>query len=209
MNGFSSSLVVGLGNPGDRYENTRHNAGFLVVDRLRDLLDGTAENAAWNGAVSRCRCGGQTVALLKPLTYMNRSGDAVSTALETLDLSPADLIVVVDCIDLPLGRLRLRPRGSSGGHRGVESIIQTLGTRDFARLRVGVGRPDRETVVDFVLSEWLPDERPLVRRVVDTACEAVQTALQEGTTEAMNRFNGVRLASTETDSEPKKEESTE
>jgi PTH1 family peptidyl-tRNA hydrolase len=184
------SLIVGLGNPGPKYEGTRHNAGFEVVDRLAgDLTRRQPETRIANGVLLSGCCGDRPVHLFKPLTFMNDSGTAVRAITTVLGLGPENMLVVYDCLDLPLGRLRLRGGGSSGGHRGVESIIRELETDKFPRLRVGIGRPESGTI-DHVLSPWTAAERPVAERVLETAAQAVQTALREGLEGAMNRYNG-------------------
>lgn len=190
------ALIVGLGNPGGDYEDTRHNAGFAVVDELIGRLCPAAEAAhAWNSRVSRVRHAGRRLVLMKPLTFMNVSGDAVAKAVRALDLLPEEIMIVCDCLDLPLGCLRLRQRGSSGGHRGLESVIQALGTNHFPRLRLGVGRPPGD-VIEYVLGAWLADELPIVRDVVERAAEAILFAVRRGVVSAMDRYNGMDSATT-------------
>ncbi len=188
----ASAMVVGLGNPGGEYRNTRHNVGFMVIEDMaaRAGLKWTRprNQARWaRGCVAD-----REVVLLEPLTFMNVSGKSVDWGLRHFGLKPAQMIVVHDDIDLPLGRLRLRPSGSSGGHRGVQSIIQVLGTQDFTRVRIGVGRPDDEDddVRDFVLSTFRPEESALMAKVLDRARSAVEAILARGAEAAMNEFNG-------------------
>jgi PTH1 family peptidyl-tRNA hydrolase len=187
-------MVIGLGNPGPEYAATRHNAGFQVVDLMVSRHPVLGSRVSADYEARRVRIGGRVLALVKPLTYMNRSGAAAVAVAREFSVLPTELLVVYDCLDLPLGRLRLRLRGSSGGHRGLESIIQSLGTAEIPRLRIGIGRSDREGVIDRVLSPWDSAELPLVACVLDTAVSAVCTALHSGVTEAMNRFNGLDLA---------------
>lgn len=187
-------LVVGLGNPGAEYARTRHNVGFMVVDRLaRDL--GIEVNRVWlRSLIGLGYLKEKRIILAKPLTYMNRSGEAVGQLLRWYGLTPQDLLVISDDLDLPIGQLRLRRSGSSGGHRGLQSIIEQLGSRDFARLRIGIGRPPQGVeVVNWVLSEFLPEEVPAVEKAVADASLAVQVALAEGMEAAMNRFNARRV----------------
>lgn len=183
-------LVVGLGNPGARYASTRHNVGFMVIDRLA---------RAWHAEVTKKQCGalagpatfaGEKVWLAKPQTYMNLSGEAVTCLLRFYRMAPADLLVVYDERDLPVGKVRLRERGSPGGHRGVASIIQMLGTNEFNRLRIGIGRPSELDAVDHVLSGFPPEEKPLIEEAISRSVEAVETVLREGMAAAMNRYNG-------------------
>ncbi len=180
-------LVVGLGNPGRRYRGTRHNVGFEVVERLarrwgaRFRADGLAE-------VAEARFAGAPVLLAKPLTYMNRSGDAVGEIASRWRLSPSDVVVVYDDMDLPVGSVRVRVRGSAGGHHGMASVIEALGTAEVARVRVGIGRPQSDAV-DHVLSRFEPEEEPRVEEAVERAADAVETLLLEGASAAMERFN--------------------
>ncbi len=186
-------LVVGLGNPGERYAGTRHNAGFLVVDRLLEKLrraEAKPEHK-YNCHIHTLRHAGRPLVLAKPLTFMNLSGEAVARLARGVEASPAEILVVADFLDLPLGRLRLRANGGAGGHRGVASVIAELGTDAFPRLWVGVGHPGArgEAVVDHVLSEWTPEERILASRALDAAAEAVLMAVRNGVAATMNRWN--------------------
>ena len=186
-------LVVGLGNPGDRYRRTRHNAGFMVVDVLAarsGVVRGTAESEAW---VAEARLAGEDVLLVKPLTFMNRSGVAVEALLTRLGGSPQDLVVVVDDIALELGTLRVRERGSHGGHNGLRSLVDVLGTEEFPRIRIGIrkGEPAGD-LADYVLSEFPPEDVLIVQEVVGMAGDAVESLMREGATAAMNRFNAPR-----------------
>jgi PTH1 family peptidyl-tRNA hydrolase len=187
------SVIVGLGNPGPDYGETRHNAGFLVLDSLLQQRWPRANcRRRQRAAVYAVQAQGRELLLVKPLTFMNLSGTAVAGILRTAARPAAALLVVCDCIDLPLGRIRLRRSGGSGGHRGLDSIIERLGTDDFARLRVGIGRPEQEAadVCEHVLSTWQPSELELVSRVIGVAAEAVQHVLAAGIEAAMNRYNG-------------------
>jgi peptidyl-tRNA hydrolase, PTH1 family len=182
-------LIVGLGNPGAEYRDTRHNVGYLVVDRLRAVCrTELEEQARWRGLHSAVRYRGGRLNLLKPTTFMNDSGYAVSSAARALDLSPAEILILCDCLDLPLGRIRLRRGGSSGGHRGVASIIEHLGGSDFPRLRVGIGRPPGHAV-EHVLATWSEQEASVLDEVVKTACEAILCVVSAGLDTAMNKYN--------------------
>jgi PTH1 family peptidyl-tRNA hydrolase len=194
-------VVVGLGNPGKQYEATRHNVGWMVLDRL-------AQRAGWAGR-SRSRDAAATVygryrdmdlMLVKPTTYMNLSGVAVRKVLARQRVPLSDLLVVVDDFALPLGRLRLRGEGSAGGHNGLRSIIAELSSQDFARLRVGIGEPSR-TAVDHVLSRFDSREKAALNEVLDAAADAIEDWAREGTDRAANKWNAWR-SSTATDSEP-------
>jgi len=142
----------------------------------------------YSGLFCSVRVAGRSLSFLKPLTYMNNSGDAVEKLVRSLELAADEVLVIHDCMDLPLGRIRLRQKGSSGGQRGVESIIEKLGTDQFPRLRVGIGRPDR-AVIDYVLSGWNTDELPLVQEVVGASVDALFLAVRRGVPVAMNAFN--------------------
>jgi PTH1 family peptidyl-tRNA hydrolase len=184
---------VGLGNPGARYLRTRHNAGFMAIDELaaRSRAAGRVVADAW---VAEAVFAGETVLLVKPLAYMNASGEPVARLLAAHAGTPADLVVVVDDVALPLGRLRVRERGSDGGHNGLRSLVETLGSEEFARVRIGVGldEPAAIDLVEYVLSEFLAEEVPRLREVLGLAADAVVCLLQEGAGAAMNRFNGIR-----------------
>jgi PTH1 family peptidyl-tRNA hydrolase len=183
-------LVAGLGNPGSRYLRTRHNIGFAVVERLAADGSGGFAVGACESQVALIRVSSVSVLLLKPQTFMNRSGVSVAGWLARLGLPPAKLVVVHDDLDLPLGRLRIVAAAGAGGHQGVRSIQTTLGTADFARLRVGIGRPvEGETAVDRVLAEFAPEESSPVADLVARAAEAVRSLILEGLAPAMNRYN--------------------
>jgi PTH1 family peptidyl-tRNA hydrolase len=186
--------VVGLGNPGPRYERTRHNAGFLAIDELaaRSRAAGRLLGDAW---VAETTLGGAPALLVKPQSFMNSSGEPVARLLSEHALSPAELAVIVDDVALPLGRLRVRPHGSDGGHNGLRSLQATLGTHEFARVRIGVGTlpPPAMDLADFVLAEFLPEEIAPLREVTLLAADAVMCLVAEGAEAAMNRFNGRRV----------------
>lgn len=183
-------MVVGLGNPGARYRATRHNVGFAVVDRL---TGGRYREGPW-GHWAQMRPGGSPILVLRPLTYMNLSGIAVRECVQRHNLSPTEVMVVHDHMDLPLGRLRVRPRGGSGGHRGVRSVAAELNSTEFARLRVGIGRPPEGTSAeDHVLSSFVPEEVAVLREVLEVAVKAIRTSVTCGLEEAMNLYNGCDL----------------
>ena len=182
-------LVVGLGNPGRRYANTRHNAGFLVLDRLA-AAEGIAFREKGEALLAEWGRGW----LMKPLTYMNLSGRAVAPFVRRKGIPLERLLVVHDDMDLPLGRIRLKHGGSSGGQKGVASIIEALGEDGFDRLRIGIGRPPAGVdPVDWVLSPFAPDERAVLERVLEAATEAVRVWEKEGLKSAQSRFNGIDL----------------
>jgi PTH1 family peptidyl-tRNA hydrolase len=184
-------LIVGLGNPGAEYTETRHNAGFMVIDRfLGKVGPRVVRETRYNSELARVAYGGRVFHTACPMTFMNRSGDAVRRISNVFELTPGEILVVYDCLDLPLGRLRIRQSGGSGGHKGVESIIHALGSSDFPRLRIGIGRAGEQQVVDHVLSAWTAEERPLIEDALDAAADAVLYSLRRGITATMNAFNG-------------------
>ena len=181
-------LVVGLGNPGRKYEGTRHNVGFDVLDLLAGRHRLEWESAPADALIAKWRSA--SVLLAKPLTFMNLSGHAIGDLLRFYKIDLPDLFVVVDDANLELGRLRARPSGSAGGHNGLKSIIEALGTEEFARLRVGVGRGDaRRDLADHVLAKFDPDERIEVAEAVGRAADAAELFVTEGIIAVMNRFN--------------------
>ena len=184
-------LIVGLGNPGRKYEKTRHNIGFMVVDRLADIIGLTAEEKKFNAFIGHGRINEEKVILVKPQTYMNLSGDAVQALLGWYKLDASRLLVIYDDLDLPCGRIRLRPGGGTGGHRGMESIIVSIGDDSFPRVRVGIGKPASEKVatVNFVLGQIGGEEGELLLEAVDLAAEAVICLVREGVDQAMNIYN--------------------
>lgn len=183
-------LVVGLGNPGREYENTRHNLGFRVVNRLAQRWDTSIGRLECSALVARS--GGTLLAA--PQTYMNRSGYAVRCLVEGRGLQTRNILVVYDDVNLPLGRLRLRPSGGPGGHRGMESIVQNLQTEDIPRLRLGIAAAETDIssddLVEFVLSTFVADEEETVQELIEKAADACESWLQEGNEATMNRFNG-------------------
>lgn len=186
-------LIVGLGNPGRGYARTRHNAGFLVVDRLaaRWRTDWTADRK-FRARLARAEPDGTRVVLCQPQTFVNASGEAVDGLLKFYKLSLRRLLVVVDDADLPLGEIRLRPRGSSGGHHGLDSIEQHVGSREYARQRIGIGRGERQVreITDHVLSPFRVAEQKVLEKVLQKAGEQIECWLSAGVSPAMNRFNG-------------------
>jgi PTH1 family peptidyl-tRNA hydrolase len=194
-------VICGLGNPGERYRLTRHNVGFRVVDLLADRWGLTGQGKVRDGAAQlevRLEEPPERMLLVKPLRYMNLSGGVLRAALRNAPVDTSqDLLVVTDDVDLPLGRLRLRREGSAGGHNGLRDIIAALGTSEFARLRVGIGRPGTSrATVDHVLSTFRTDEHELATEAIATAADAVERWLTEGIDVAMNEFNGLDLAVT-------------
>ena len=185
-------LIVGLGNPGREYRDTRHNVGFLVVDELarRHQLTLAMAPAQVPETFVAKRFGPEPWLVAKPLTFMNRSGDAVAALARYYDIAPADVLVVVDEVALPFGRLRARARGSAGGHNGLKSIIERLGTSEFARLRLGIGRGDpRRELADYVLSTFGPEERQGLEEFIARAADAAEMFAVEGIEKVMNAYN--------------------
>jgi peptidyl-tRNA hydrolase, PTH1 family len=192
-------VISGLGNPGDRYRLTRHNVGFRVVDLLADRWGLTGQGRVRDGAarleVELPEPIGR-VLLVKPMRFMNLSGSPIKASLRQTGADPAeDLLVVADDVDLPLGRIRLRREGSAGGHNGLRDIISALGTNEFGRLRVGIGRPGASrATVDHVLATFKPAERELANEAIATAADAAERWLSDGIEAAMNEYNGLDLA---------------
>jgi PTH1 family peptidyl-tRNA hydrolase len=192
-------VICGLGNPGERYRLTRHNVGFRVVDLLADRWALTGHGRIRDGA-ARLEADlpepiGR-VLLVKPMRYMNASGSPLKSALRQTDAEPAtDLLVIADDVDLPLGRIRLRREGSAGGHNGLRDIISALGSNEFSRLRVGIGRPgSSRATVDHVLATFSPAERELATEAIATAADAAERWLRDGIDATMNEYNGLDLA---------------
>lgn len=183
--------LFGLGNPGRQYLRTRHNLGFMLVDRLVDRLDARARSLATDAIHHEARIDGRILHLLRPLTWMNRSGQAVEAFLGASGLGPESILVAVDDVALDLGVLRLRARGSHGGHNGLRSVEDSLKSPDWARLRLGCGPAPEETdLADFVLGEFAPEEDAVVDELLDRAVQAVRSWVLSGTELTMSRFNG-------------------
>ena len=193
-------LIVGLGNPGSKYDGTRHNVGFDVVDECARRRGLTFESCPAEALMARERGPDARLILAKPMTFMNLSGEAVGTLSRYYRVDRADILVVADDANLPLGRLRARPEGSDGGHNGLRSVIDAFGTQEFPRLRVGVGRgeSDRE-LVDHVLSRFEADERGKIEELVTRAADAAGVFVEEDILTVMNRFNASDVGDQETD----------
>ena len=188
-------LIVGLGNPGAEYAKTRHNAGFLLVEKLAASWRVDWKNERkFNARIARARRSGCRVLLCQPQTFMNASGEAIGALVNFYQLPLKQLLVVVDDADLPLGQIRLRSSGSSGGHHGLESVEQHLGSREFARLRIGIGRQDgTREITDYVLSRFNPTETPLMKKVLDRAASQAECWLNDGIGKAMQLNGNVEL----------------
>ncbi|MBR7107702.1 MAG: aminoacyl-tRNA hydrolase [Lentisphaeria bacterium] len=200
-------LIVGLGNPGREYENTRHNAGFMTVEELLKVMpEGaftetrTAESRVFTG-----RFRGKNLMMQMPLTYMNSSGDAVGNLSRRLNIAPEEIMVISDDLDLPVGRIRLRRGGSDGGHNGLKSIIAGLGSANFMRLRIGIGRPEPGKTIDYVLTGFSGNELTQFQESIATAVEAVRCTLSAGLANAMNRYNAARVEPEAVKTETKQE----
>lgn len=201
--------VVGLGNPGRRYEGTRHNLGFMVVEAVARRPGARATGAAreqFESLVTETTLGDERILLVKPQTYMNLSGQAVQPLLAWYRISPADCLVVCDDLNLPVGRLRFRANGSSGGHHGLEDIERRLGTQDYPRLRIGLGLPAGWVVESFVLGKFSPEELKAIEPAVTSAAEGVEVWATRGVNAAANRFNAPPKPPKDPSKKEKKEE---
>lgn len=181
-------LIVGLGNPGKKYEHTRHNMGFDVIDIFSDLAKIDIDKEAFKGLVGRGKIFEEDVYLLKPQTYMNLSGESVREIVSYFKIPKEDIIVIYDDLDLEPGKIRLRLSGSSGGHRGIQNIIENLGSEEIKRIRIGIGKPTYDTI-DYVLGKPLKDEKVLIDEAINRAVEALKEILKNGFDSAMNKFN--------------------
>ncbi len=183
-------LVVGLGNPGMQYENTRHNMGYKAVDELSKLWRLPITHEKMHGYFASGRAAGQAVALLKPTTYMNDSGRSVAEAMRKLRVGMDELIVIYDDLDLPVGKLRVRLRGGPGTHNGMKSVIFDVGSEDFLRVRIGIGAvPQNTDIIDFVLGRPEAEEQDLLQTACKRAAEAVDAIVRLGAEQAMQRYN--------------------
>ena len=184
-------LLVCLGNPGDQYENTRHNAGFMVADELADRLNVPVQRLKFRALTNTVTLGGRKVLLMKPMTYMNLSGEAVHEAASFYKIPPERVLVVSDEVALPPGKIRVRKNGSAGGHNGLKNIIQHLGTDQFPRIKVGVGAPGQAgyDVVDWVIGRPLGEDQKVLMEALDRAGDAAEVLISQGPDRAMNRFN--------------------
>ena len=190
--GGAEWLLVGLGNPGTQYENTRHNVGFLVADELAERQNAPIQRLKFKALTNIFTISGEKVLVMKPVTYMNLSGEAVRQAVDFYKIPPERVLVVSDDTALAVGRLRIRKGGSAGGHNGLKNIIQHLGTDQFPRVRVGVGEkphPDYD-MADWVLGKFQGEDKKVIDGAVKRAADAVECLLKEGPDRAMNRFNG-------------------
>ena len=183
-------LIVGLGNPGKKYEHTRHNMGFDTIDLLSDLSQIDVDKEVFHGLMGRGNVFDQDIMLFKPTTYMNLSGTAVREVISYFKIPLEDVIIIFDDMALAPGKIRLRPDGSSGGHKGMQNIIDTLGTDNIKRIRIGIGEPEEHDNIDYVLSKPIKEERELIDAAIKNANEAVKEILKSDNFErAMNKFN--------------------
>ena len=184
-------IIAGLGNPGVAYENTRHNAGFLAIDALEKKYSFTPNEHKFNAVCNRAVIGGKSCLIMRPQTFMNKSGEAISDAMDFYEIDPENIIVIYDDISLDVGTMRIRRKGSAGGHNGMKSIISLCGTQDFPRVKIGIGakpHPDYD-LADWVLSRFSDEDIKKLSEVLDHAAEAVELIIKGETGEAMNRFN--------------------
>ena len=186
-------LVVGLGNPGKQYEKTKHNIGFMVVDAIADSVPHTPWREEQRAEVCSITVAGEKVLLVKPQTFMNVSGESVGPLMRYYKIDPSDVYCIYDDMDLPVGKLRIRPNGSSGGHNGIKSLISHLGTENFPRFRVGIGRPLPQcTVIDHVLAPFSEESQEKVQKGIKDTVKAVLGTLEVGIDKGMNQFNPKR-----------------
>ena len=184
-------LIVGLGNPGDKYENTRHNVGFRALDELAETANVPVQKLKYKALTNTCTLSGAKVLLMKPITYMNLSGEAVGEAARFFKIPPERVLVFSDDVSLPVGKLRIRKSGSAGGHNGLKSIIQHLGTDQFPRVKIGVGgkpHPDYD-MADWVLGKFPPEDKKIIDEMVQKAAQAAAYYIKEGPDKAMGKFN--------------------
>ena len=190
-NAMGTTLIVGLGNPGRDYAETRHNAGFMVIDRYAKINQVKMSRVQFNAIIGTHKVGDTKVILAKPQTYMNQSGQAVGSLMKFYKIPVSQLLVITDDLDLPLGTLRIRPQGGAGGQKGLGSIIERVGTQDFTRIRFGIGRPPgRMDSADYVLHSFEKQNQELVEMTLDKAAEAVASFIENGLDTTMNRYNG-------------------
>lgn len=182
--------MLGYGNPGENYKNTRHNVGFMVIDKLSEKLDIRVNKNKFKGTVGEGKIGGKSVILLKPETYMNLSGDSVMEITNFYKVQFEDILIVYDDIDIEFGKIRIKPEGSSGTHNGMRSVSDMLNTHDFPRVRIGIGHPPiKMSLADYVLMPFGQDDLDELNKVIDMAAEAVIEIINNGVEKAMNLYN--------------------
>ena len=183
-------LIVGLGNPGGEYDETRHNVGFQVIDELKQQFSHAVFDKKFKGLVTRARIGGEDAVLLKPMTYMNLSGESVGPAAGFYKIPPEDIIVIHDELDIEPGRIKLKKGGGHGGHNGLKSLVKHLPNANFTRVRLGIGRPPpRWETANYVLGKFTKQEQPIIEEVISSATKAVEVILEEGLPSAMKEYN--------------------
>ncbi len=183
-------LIIGLGNPGRQYENTRHNVGFNVIDKLSEELAIPLDRQKFNGLYGMGHISGEKVILLKPLTYMNLSGECIRPLMDYYGISTEEIVVIYDDLDLPVGKIRLRSKGSAGGHNGIKSMILHLGTQEFNRLRVGIDRPvNGMKITDYVLGKFTQEEMEGINQAIDYSAKACEDWIQKSFVQVMNEYN--------------------
>lgn len=182
-------IILGIGNPGKKYHGTRHNLGFAVVDKMAELLGENFQSSRFQALVADTTISGSRVLLIKPLTYVNLSGNCAQAALQWYKLEASDLLVITDDLSLPTGKLRFRARGSSGGHRGLDSIIRSLGGNDFPRLRIGIGNDFYGSAANYVLSTFAGEDREAITESIAHAAQAAEVWVRDGIGRAMNLYN--------------------
>ena len=185
-------LIVGLGNPGEKYQSTRHNTGFLTMDILAEDLNVSINRKAFNALIGKTTYRGEQVILMKPQTYMNNSGEAVGKAVRYYHLDPKqDVLIIYDDLDLPAGKLRLREKGSAGGHNGIKSIIAHLNTSEFCRIRIGIGSENKGDTIDFVLGSMYGEEKELWQGAIKKGANAAREFIYDTFQNVMNRYNRI------------------
>lgn len=183
-------VIVGLGNPGVKYENTKHNVGFMLVDHLASQIQLEVDKEKFQGIYGIGTYQGEKILLLKPLTYMNLSGESLRAVIDFYKIDPKDIMVVYDDLDLPVGKIRLRMKGSAGGHNGIKSIIAHLGTQEFNRIRIGIGRPENGmSITDYVLSDFSKEDNEKIKEMISQAKKACIKWIDTPFLEVMNEFN--------------------
>lgn len=184
-------LIAGLGNPTTQYDKTRHNIGFRMIDKLADRYNISFADTKLKGLVGKGIIGGERVLLVKPLTYMNLSGECIRAVADFYKIDLEDIIILYDDISLDVGKLRVRKKGSAGGHNGIKSIIAHLGSEEFKRIRFGVGdKPKQMDLADYVLGRFTKEEEEIIASKLETVCDAVECMITEGADSAMNKYNG-------------------
>lgn len=186
-------IIAGLGNPGEKYKNTRHNAGYMVTEALASKYNIKGRsNSRFNAIIGKGHVGSEEVLIVQPLTYMNLSGEAISKILNWYKADISDLLVVYDDVSLDIGIIRFRPDGSAGGHNGIKSIISSCGTQDFARLKVGIGpNPGEHLWASYVLEKFTLDESEILKKIIPLSVEAIEDYLLSGMNFAQNKYNGI------------------